>query len=162
MRNDIIKKAPRDNITKPCGKCKLCPNIATLNSQISYNGLTKRLFGGGTCKTSNVIYAARCKIHDKLYVGHTGEALSTRFSKHRYDIGKRPNNSELAEHFHEDHSMSDLEVTILESGFKSSAERQRAEDKWMCRLQTLSPAGLNKDCHGYAKEVYKMFRDVRN
>ena len=117
---------------------------------------------GGTCKTSNVVYAARCKIHDKIYVGHTSEALSTRFSKHRYDIMKRPNNSELAEHFHQNHSMSDLEVNILESGFSSDAERIRAEDKWFCKLKTLAPAGLNKDCHGYAKEVYEMYRDIKN
>ncbi|XP_066926568.1 uncharacterized protein [Clytia hemisphaerica] len=161
VRNDILERPPRQNTTKPCGKCKLCPNIVT-QSEITHNCITKRVTNGGSCKTKNVVYAARCKIHDKLYVGHTGEALSTRFSKHSYDIGKRPKNSELAEHFHRDHSFADLEVMILESDFSSSAERERAEDKWMCRLQTLAPSGLNKDCHGYAKEVYQMFRDVRN
>ena len=84
-----------------------------------------------------------------------------RFSKHRYDIVKRPGNCELAEHFHADHSLTDLEVTILEGGFKSFESRKRAEDKWMCRLQTISPAGLNKDCCGYVKEVYKLFGDVK-
>ena len=106
--------------------------------------------------------AVHCSEWCPVGVLHTSEALSTRFSKHRYDITKRPNNSELAEHFHQNHSMSDLEVNILESGFSSDAERIRAEDKWFCKLQTLAPTGLNKDCHRYAKEVYEMYRDIKN
>ena len=41
------------------------------------------------------------RIHHKLYIGHTCEALSTRIAKYRYDIKKGPNNSKLAEHFHD-------------------------------------------------------------
>ena len=148
-------------MTKPCGNCKLCPNMTT-QSKITYRGIIKQCINGGTCKTSNVVYAARCKIHNTLYVGHTGDPLSSRFAKHRYDIKNRPNNSELAEHFHQNHSPTDLEVTILKAGLESHESRKRAEDIWMCKLQTISPAGLNKDCGGYVKEVYKMYSDVKN
>ena len=76
-----------------------------------------------------------------------------RFAKHRYDFKKRPENSELADHFHNGHLLDDLQLTILESGFASTKERERVEDKWMCCLLTMSPNGLNKDCGGYAKEL---------
>ena len=56
---------------------------------------------GGNCNSSGVIYAPRCKQHDLICVGHTGEKLRDRFSKHCYDIKYRPDNSELARHFHE-------------------------------------------------------------
>ena len=47
-----------------------------------------------------IIYAAQCSKHKVLYIGHTGEQLSERFSKHRYDIKNKPDNSELAKHFY--------------------------------------------------------------
>jgi len=101
-----------------------------------------------------VIYAAICKKCDKIYVGQTGEQLKERFSKHRYDAKKRPDNSELAEHFHKDHSFDkDLEVLILQSGLtKSESQREHAEDRWICRLQTMKPTGINQKIQQYARD----------
>ena len=49
-----------------------------------------------------------------------GEQHSERSSKHRYDIKNRPDNSELARHFHESHNLIDhLNVTILQNNFKT-------------------------------------------
>ena len=51
-------------------------------------------------------------------------------SKHRYDIRKRPENSELAEHFHLNHDPEkDMEVFILQTGLKTEAEREFFEDR---------------------------------
>ena len=50
---------------------------------------------GGNCNSKNVIYAARCRIHNEIDIGHTGEEIKERFHKHRYDT----ENTELAEHF---------------------------------------------------------------
>ena len=41
--------------------------------------------GGGNCRTANIIYAARCKIHGDIYIGNTEEKLGERCRKHRYD-----------------------------------------------------------------------------
>ena len=84
---------------------------------------------------------------DLLYVGHTGNDLANRFGKHRFDIKKRPDNSELAEHFHTGHALEDMEITILESGITLDEERELLEEKWICRLQTLQPLGLNKQAY---------------
>ena len=99
-----------------------------------------------------------CKKHNLICVGQTGERLCDRFSKHRYDIKNRPDNSELAEHFHKNHSDGDMEVLILQSGLeKSKAQREYFEDKWICRLQTLQPTGININTNQYAKDMYTCF-----
>ena len=85
--------------------------------------------------------------------------LQDRMSKHRYDIRKRPENSELAEHFHLNHDPEgDMEVYILQTGLKTEAEREFFEDRWICRLQTLQPLGINKETHSYASDMYNCFK----
>ena len=120
--------------------------------------ITIKLKDGGDCKTEDVIYAARCKKHDLIYVGHTGNSLANRFGKHRSDIKNRPDNCELAEHFHKGHDKGDLEVCILQSGVKSLEERELQEEKWICKLQTLDPTGINKKVKHYAKDMYTAYK----
>lgn len=149
----------RQPFTRSCGSCKLCQNISTA-SQIT--NITKNITidkkDGGDCLTKGVIYAALCKKHNLICVGQTGKRLCDRFSKHRYDIKNRPDNSELAEHFHKNHSDGDMEVLILQSGLeKSKAQREYFEDKWICRLQTLQPTGINIHTNQYAKDMYTCF-----
>ena len=109
----------------------------------------------------NLIYAVRCKKCNVLYVGHTGERLKDRMSKHRYDCRKRPDNTELSFHFHPNHDPEkDMEIFILQTGLKTVEEREFYEDRWICRLQTLQPTGVNKDIHPYAQAMYKCFKDL--
>ena len=91
------------------------------------------LKASGNCKTSDIVHVARCKICDILYVGETKDELRIRFSKHRYDAKKRPENCELTAHVHaNNHDFEkDIEVTILQQGFKSEAERKFVEDKYI-------------------------------
>ena len=157
-KNDVTPKDQALRKTKPCGRCKLCPLINETDEITNErSGITRKCHSGGNCKTRNVVYAARCKKHQTIYVGHTGESLATRFAKHRYDIAKRPNNSELAEHFGKDHKMNeDMDVVILQSDISNANARKRFEDKWICRLQTLKPSGMNQDHGKYAEEVFRL------
>ena len=101
VKNNSDKIRQSNKSTQPCGKCKLCKNIKNTNEiKNPRKNITIDLKDGGNCNSSGVIYAARCKQHDLICVGHTGEKLRDRFSKHRYDIKYRPDNSELARHFH--------------------------------------------------------------
>ena len=161
VRNDIQPAKKKPTSTTECGSCIHCKHIRK-NSTItnSKKDITIKLADGGTCKTENLIYAARCKKHDLLCVGHTGKSLANRFGKHRSDIKNRPGNSELAEHFHSGHTLDDLEVCILQSGIASPEERELLEEKWICRLQTLHPTGINKKIKHFAKDMYTSYKQT--
>ena len=161
VRNDINRPARKPTSTSECGSCILCKDIRK-NPTITNTkkNITIKLKDGGNCKTKNVVYAARCKKHDLIYIGHTGNTLDNRFGKHRYDIKKRPGNSELAEHFHNGHDKNDLEVCILQSGASSPEERELQEEKWICRLQTLHPTGINQKIQHYAKDMYASYKQT--
>ena len=113
----------------------------------------------GNCKSKNLIYAVKCKKCDMLYVGQTGEPLQTRMSKHRYDCRKRPGNCALAQHFYNGHDPDkDMAIYILQTGLTSSeSEREFHEDRWICRLQTMEPTGINKERHQFGHDMYGSF-----
>ena len=105
-----------------------------------------------------IIYAVQCSKHKVSYITHTGEQLSERFSKYRYDIKNRSDNSELAKDFHDSHNLNDdLNVTILQNNIKTAAARRFHEDKWICKLKTLAPHGLNTETGHYPKEMYNFY-----
>ena len=162
IRNDIRAPPKTDKTTTPCGNCKLCPAISNETSITNTKkNITLEPINGGTCRTKCVIYAARCKKCDLIYIGHTSNELRERFGKHRYDINKRPSNTELSEHFGKDHTEKDIQVKILQSGLWDDREREFHEDKWICRLQTLTPFGINKSTKQYAKDMYTCFKNIR-
>ena len=70
---------------------------------------------GGNCRTENIVYAARCKIHGGIYIDNTGEELVERFNKHKYDTKNKPDNHEFAAYIHKSqHNFDkDIEVFIL-------------------------------------------------
>ena len=106
-------------------------------------------------KQMGIIYIVNRKKCDLLYVGHTEEMMSTRFSKHKYDINKRPKNNELTEHCHGTHDTeNDLEIFILDHGIPELGKGKFLEDKYICKLQTIAPNGMNVDMGSYAKEIY--------
>ena len=151
-------------ITTPCGKCKFCTLVNQSNIiKNETKDIKIQIRTEATCHSKGVIYAARCKKHNKLYIGKTSETIATRFSKHKYDIQKRPSNNELASHFHTDHTINeDLDVLILEKDIKNSHELSFKEDTWICRLQTLQPNGLNVEHGYYAAEMYNLWTKFYN
>ena len=113
----------------------------------------------GSATDSNVIYAAKCKKHQLMYVGMTGGQLNTRFSLHRSDIIHHPNRCELPRHF-KDHGCDfdkDLEVSVLEHVKGGSATRLLQEDKWIQRLSTTGPNGLNERTSEFCSIHHHLF-----
>ena len=165
IRSDISPPEKETVGTVPCNgsRCKTCHLI---NEDTTFtngkNGKSIDIKANGKCTTRDVVYAARCKICDIIYIGETEEPLCSRFNKHRYDCKKRPENCELAHHVHSMHHdfEKDIEITILKRGFKSSDERKFFEDKMVCQLGTLVPDGLNEKLGAYAKEMYKIHQEL--
>ena len=120
---------------------------------------------GGNCLSKDLVYSARCKKCDLIYVGQTGEAIKTRFSKHRWDAKNRPKNCELGKHIHDnqDHNFDrDVEISIIKRGFKNPEDRKRAEDKLACQLGSVTPTGINEmqALGNYAKEMYDLHQNI--
>ena len=117
----------------------------------------------GTCKSNNICYLARCAICEKPYTGRTVEQLNKRINGHRYhykEILKRAAANTLHEldtnsglymlglHLHLDHGLTDpnafdrnIEFGILE--VVNPADIEKKEYKWMHKLNTFQPAGIN-------------------
>ena len=169
VRSDIEKKTTNNTQgTIPCNKkCKKTCHLIYEGSTITNNktGRVVNLEDASDCNTKDVVYAARCKVCDLIYIGETKDPLRTRFSKHRYDAKCRPDNCELAKHMfdHKHDFEKDLEITVLKQGFKSALERKYYEDKFVCLLGTLGPKdGLNAitKLGSYAKDMYSMYNDL--
>lgn len=115
---------------------------------------------GGNATDSNVVYAAECTKHHLIYVGQTKQQLNDRFRGHRSDITCYPDRCELPNHFHTNDCdfEKDLSVTILEQHVTGSREiREFHEDKWILRLGTLRPNGMNAHVNNYGKTYQNLF-----
>ena len=164
VRSDIIPPKAYHFSTNPCNNCrKMCHLINTsniLNNKV--NGRKVNLTVNGNCKSKNIVYAARCKVHGLLYIGHTGEQLKDRFSKHRYDAKNRPDNNKLAHHIHHYHHDfdHDIDVTILKDNLNDTKAREKCEDKYICLLGIKQPSGLNSDMGQYGTDMYETYQNL--
>ena len=110
----------------------------------------------GKCSSKNLIYHARCKHCDKVYVGKTTQALHGRIAGHRgkffeclVNDGHQPNDDDLLGlHIYHNHQLghrSDFdesyEFTILENC--NPRDLDVKEHVWVQRLRTVTPYGLN-------------------
>ena len=158
LKNDIANQQLHSNVP-PYGTCRFCPkvNTAKLISNDKLN-ITEKINGTGNCREREIIYVAQCFKHKILYIGHTGEQLSERFSKDHYGIKNRPENSELVKHFHKSHNLNDnLNVNILQNNIKTVAARRYHKDTLNCKLKTLALHGLNTEIGDYVKEMYNFY-----
>ena len=99
--------------------------------------------GGPT--DSNIIYAVECKKHNLFYVGMTTTQLNERINRHRSDIKHYPGRCELSKHCSE-HGCDidkDVEISVLVHVKGPFGKLKRQEDKWINRLGTLAPGGMN-------------------
>ena len=71
---------------------------------------------------------------------------------------KQARQHRTSKHFHKSHSLNDdLNVTILQNNIKTAAARRYHEGKWICKLKSLAPDGLNTEIGDYAKEIYNFY-----
>ena len=141
--------------------CKTCSML--IKSPVVEIRGKKIALSQGTCKTYNTCYLARCKICQKPYTGRTVEALHKRTCGHRHcykEVIKRAANGTLQDldttndlytlglHLYYDHGFADpddfdrnMEFGILE--VVSPADIEVKEYRWMHRLNSFQPAGIN-------------------
>ena len=139
-----------------------------IDNQMNDSGTILNIISGRSCKiaggsanTKGCIYAAECKKHNLLYVGETGGPLNVRFNGHRSDCNLRPDRCELDAHFaSNDCNMdTDMEVSVLETiPGATETYRMYKEDRWITRLDSERPRGLNASSHDFGFVYKSLFR----
>ena len=132
--------------------CRYCPRM-DLTGSITSNSthrsyLTKSY---ASCKSNNLIYCMTCKQCNKQYVGQTKNTIMKRFSKHFDNIRLKKADDPIGRHFSSPthHGIDDVIIHALDfiSAPPDTPPGQRLRDelerKWMHRLQTIAPLGLN-------------------
>ena len=151
--------------TKNCRYCPALDHSGCITS--SHNGRTYNTRKYISCKSNNLIYCITCKTCQLQYVGQTKNRLMDRFSMHfvhsqrdedKSNKGRKAQKSTKAKkqdpigrHFQSTghNGPKDMIIHILEFISAPSESppgqylRNETERKWIHRLQTISPLGLN-------------------
>ena len=161
VRADHSKRHSRRCHTTTTTKTRSDIDILMNNSGVITNtksGITLPIRGGAATER-NVIYAARCTKHDCISVGQTTIPLNKRMNLHRSDTNLYPEKCELTQHFSKNDCdfTKDLEISILQSVSGCTERMLLEEDRWITRLGTTFPNGLNKRLSSFGKLYYKLF-----
>lgn len=145
-----------------------------INSSVVVSKTTGNVFGtpGADCKSRNLIYCATCLLCQKQYTGRTVTKLQKRICGHRSHLDDEffddeSDEATLVEHLSVDHNFkvkprdneeslppgdgnflssklfnSSYQFTVLEL---SPHDIDRAEQRWISKLLTMRPFGLNKE-----------------
>ncbi|OCT63798.1 hypothetical protein XELAEV_18044895mg, partial [Xenopus laevis] len=111
--------------TFPCNsnRCETCKDQVDIpNTQKVYIFLDHYSFA-----SSNVVYMIACTRCSTggIYIGETGQKLSTRMNHHRHKINTKSCDTPVGQHFcSQNHSLQDMQVLILKGNFKTGGERK--------------------------------------
>ena len=158
---DTLVKAKLPSIEAPINKlsyhclrpntCKHCPRLDRTGTIKSHS--TGRVYKTETkicCHSTNFIYCISCLDCGLQYVGQTRNTVIIRMNNHLSTI-RRLDDLPLPNHMAEQHDNSqnpNIKIHIVEfirppSSLKAQELRDKVERKWITRLHTLVPHGLN-------------------
>ena len=141
--------------------CKTCKMLMQTPFAMIRN--RKVMLSNGSCKSSNICYLGVCKLCKKPYTGRTVDYLHKRINGHRHlykEILKKAEDNNLQDidtnndlyslglHLHLDHGLTDpnafdenLSFGILDVVTPTDIDKK--EYKWMHKLNTFQPIGIN-------------------
>ena len=146
-----IPRAPMFQCLRP-NTCKHCPRLDTSGRIKSHS--TGRTYFTETkicCHSTNFIYCISCAECGIQYVGQTRNTVIVRMNNHLSTI-RRHDDLPIPNHMAEQHNSSHdpkFKIHIVEfirappSSHKAQELRDKVERKWITRLNTLVPHGLN-------------------
>ena len=154
LRDSLVRSA-LDNTTVtneargtfPCSRtrCNKCAHT-NASASIATPGGHITVQSKYTCVGENVVYAIKCRICNKLFIGETGRRLGDRFREHLRSTRLSGTDLPVGRHFTSPgYSIGDMLVSVIRSGFRSPTERRSFEARMIFRHRTLQPAGLNVD-----------------
>ena len=103
------------------------------------------------CTSNNLVYCLYCKVCHKIYVGQTKREVRARMSEHFTSIRKRKNHLVVGRHYNSAGHTGTHNATIFVLDFiqthpdapLSKRRREACEQKWIFRLRSSIPLGLN-------------------
>ena len=144
-------------VARPCKRpstCRYCPKLNTSGTFICKTN-NQRLISkvNINCQSTNCIYLITCSHCGIQYVGQTKNKILTRFNSHHYDISHNSDTT-VARHFnkcprHSPAKFEGLSIAILSfirappDTKAGQAERDKEEKRWIHRLSSVVPRGLN-------------------
>ena len=104
-----------------------------------------------SCRSNNLIYGLKCSICDKIYVGQTKRRIMDRLMEHFRNIRQNCQTHIVGHHYnsHGHNGLRDIRVHILDfipvhpESMTATQVRDSAERKWIFRLRSQVPIGLN-------------------
>ena len=132
-----------------CRYCRLINRTGTITSPIA--GKQYNTCNNVTCHSNNIIYCLSCRTCNKQYVGQTKRKLVERLREHFRSINNHTNTHIVGRHFNlaNHRGISSLEVHVLSfiranpNNPQSRQARIKCELKWIHRLRSFVPKGLN-------------------
>ena len=148
--NRILSKFSNRTLLSPTGRTNHLPTTFKNTTKFITNdksNITEKNKGIGNCNEKEVIYAAQFYKHKFLYIRHTEEKFSERFSKHATKL--KTGHTKMIN--------DNLNVTILSNNIKAAFARRYHEDKRICKLKTSALHGFNTQISDYTKEMYNFY-----
>ena len=136
-----------DRGTFPCGRTRgnTCAHT-NASSRIDTPGGRITVHDKYTCTSNNVVYPIRCRACRKVYIGENGRRLGDRFREYLRSTRLTDTDLPVGRHFASScHSVEDMSVSVIRSGFQSKLDRRRFEAKAIFQHRKLHPEGINAD-----------------
>lgn len=149
---DILVKAKTSPTEKqagcrPCEKprCKICSHISpTDTAKSNLSAFSFRIKESLDCDSSNLVYRLHCERCGKDYIGQTENAFRLRFNNHKSHVISKPD-LPFSKHMRlPNHSIEHIKITLLQSGFRSTLEREQRESYFIHKFQAFTH-GINED-----------------
>ena len=133
--------------------CRYCPRLDKSGQLFCHTTCQKHTtMKNITCNSNNLIYCIKCTRCQKLYVGQTKNSIKERFKCHFYSITNlKKSETVVGRHFSTNNhqQLDDVQIYVLEFiqlGNETRASqrlRDETERKWIHKLQSTAPLGLN-------------------
>ena len=127
------------------GKCQHCPRLNKTGTIISAStGRKYKTLKKISCHSSNLIYCIECTTCHAQYVGQTKNQLRIRMTNHLSTI-RTKGDTPVARHFnmHQNFNITILQLIRDIPNVNSQDSRNKWENNWIARLNTIVPHGLN-------------------
>ena len=157
LRDKLIRsKVPPPQPSRPkrklpgmtkCNRCPICPFVKVGKSvKSTASNKTVNINEPVNCQTRNAIYCINCKKCSMQYIGECERSLQKRFSDHRGYVTNKILKKATGQHFNlPGHSISDMEVTILEKVFNKDSQFRRAREKNYIQDFNTKYKGMNRN-----------------